>query len=80
MDSPKDLHAPSQRIRPRLPIEWVSNQGWSLIWIDAILLVPVIFGVMFLPPVARLLAYIGMGGLTAAGLIFYFRMRHLRSR
>lgn len=25
-----------------------SNDGWSLIWIDAILLIPAIFGIMFL--------------------------------
>jgi len=41
--------------RPQVPEEFVSLDGWSLIWIDAILLVPAIFGVMFLPATARLL-------------------------
>jgi hypothetical protein len=40
----KDLH------------EWVSFDGAALLWIDAILLVPAIFGIMFLPAIARALA------------------------
>lgn len=40
----KDLH------------ERVSFDGAALLWIDAILLVPAIFGLMFLPTIARALA------------------------
>jgi hypothetical protein len=80
VDSPKHVHTPSQDIRPRVPTEWVSNDGWSLIWIDAILLVPAIFGVMFLPPGPRLAAYVVMGALTAIGWVFYLRMRRSASR
>ena len=52
----KDLHAPSQEVRPHVPTELVSFDGASLIWVDAILLVPAIFGVMFLPTILRALA------------------------
>jgi hypothetical protein len=52
----KDLHAPSQEVRPRIPTELVSFDGAALLWIDAILLVPAIFGLMFLPTIARALA------------------------
>jgi hypothetical protein len=41
--------------RPHAPDEFISNAGWALIWIDAILFVPAIFGVMFLPAMVRLL-------------------------
>ena len=41
--------------RPHGPEDLVSLDGWSLIWIDAILLVPAIFGVMFLPATVRLM-------------------------
>ena len=36
-ESPKDLRAPSQEVRPHMPDQYVSNDGWALIWIDAIL-------------------------------------------
>ena len=49
----KDLHAPSQEIRPRVPNKLVSFDGAELLWINAILLIPVIFGVMFLPGLLR---------------------------
>ena len=48
----KDLAAPSQKVTPRVP-ESVSFDGAALLWIDAILLVPAIFGIMFLPDVLR---------------------------
>ena len=48
----KDLAAPSQKVTPRVP-ESVSFDGSALLWIDAILLVPAIFGVMFLSDVLR---------------------------
>jgi hypothetical protein len=48
----KNLAAPSQRVTPRIP-ESVSFDGAELLWIDAILLVPAIFGIMFLPDVLR---------------------------
>ena len=47
----KDLNAPSQRVTPRVP-EPVSF-GAEMLWINAILLVPAIFGIMFLPDMAR---------------------------
>ena len=52
----KDLHAPSQVVRRKTPTELVSFDGAALLWIDAILLVPAIFGLMFLPTIARALA------------------------
>lgn len=55
MDSPNAQRTASPEARPHVPEEYVSNAGWSLIWIDAILLVPIIFGVMFLSPILRLL-------------------------
>jgi hypothetical protein len=64
MDSPKNL-----------PDEWVSNSGWALLWIDGILLVPAIFGALFLPPVPRLLV-LGVGIAIAATFgILYSRAR-----
>ena len=53
-ESPESLRAPSQDVRPRMPEDFVSFDGGALIWIDAILLVPAIFGVMFLPGLLRL--------------------------
>ena len=49
----KDLHAPSQEVTPRIPTELISFDGAELLWIDAILFVPAIFGIMFLPDVLR---------------------------
>ena len=51
----KDLQAPSRRVRPRVPTELVSFEGMELLWISAILFVPAIFGVMFLPALLRFL-------------------------
>jgi hypothetical protein len=48
----KDLAAPSQKVAPRVP-EPASFDGAELLWINAILLVPAIFGIMFLPDVLR---------------------------
>ena len=39
-----------------------SSDGWSLIWIDAILLIPLIFGIMFL----GLVSFIVVAVTTAA--------------
>jgi hypothetical protein len=64
----KDLHAPSQEITPRVPTEFVSFDGAELLWIDAILLVPVIFGIMFLPDVLRAIAL----SLSVALVVTYF--------
>jgi hypothetical protein len=49
----KDLDAPSQKVTPRVPAGSTSFDGAELLWIDAILLVPAIFGIMFLPDVVR---------------------------
>ena len=50
------------------PDQYVSADGWALIWVCSILLVPAIFGVMFLPSFARLLVLsLGLGaGITFA--------------
>ena len=53
-ESPNSLRAPSQNLRPQLPESLISFDGSALIWVDAILFVPVIFGVMFLPSLLRL--------------------------
>ena len=66
----KDLHAPSQDVTPRIPIEMVSFDGAELIWIDAILLVPAIFGIMFLSDVLRALVL----SLAVALVVTYFAL------
>jgi hypothetical protein len=67
----KDLHAPSQEIRPRVPIELVSFDGAELLWIDAILLVPAIFGVMFLPDLMRAIVLSLMVAIVATYFILF---------
>jgi hypothetical protein len=64
----KDLYAPSQEVTPRVPKEPVSFDGAELLWIDAILFVPAIFGIMFLPDVLRALAL----SLCVALVVTYF--------
>jgi hypothetical protein len=64
----KDLQAPSQEIRPRVPTELAWFDGAELLWIDAILLVPAIFGIMFLPDVLRVIAL----SICVALLVTYF--------
>ena len=66
----KDLRAPSQHIKPRVPTEKVSFDGAELIWIDAILLVPAIFGIMFLPDFLRAVVL----SLVVALLATYFAL------
>ena len=66
----KDLHAPSQDVTPRIPIEMVSFDGAELIWIDAILLVPAIFGIMFLSDVLRAIVL----SLAVALVVTYFAL------
>jgi hypothetical protein len=60
---------PSQEVRPHTPDQYVSNRGWALIWIDAILFVPVIFGVMFLPGLLRLLILSGIAIAATLGIL-----------
>ena len=67
----KDLHAPSQEIRPHVPTDIVSFGGAELIWIDAILLVPAIFGVMFLPNVLRAIAISVMLAVVVTYFVLY---------
>jgi hypothetical protein len=67
----KDLHAPSQEIRPHVPTDLVSLDGAALLWIDGILLVPVIFGVMFLPTMLRAVAISVMIALVATYFVIY---------
>jgi hypothetical protein len=63
----KDLAAPSRKVTPRVP-ESVSFDGAELLWIDAILLVPAIFGIMFLPDVLRAIVL----SLVVALVVTYF--------
>ena len=67
----KDLPAPSQEIKPPVPTELVSVNGAALIWIDAILLVPAIFGIMFLPDVLRAIALSLCVGLVVTYFVLY---------
>lgn len=67
----KDLRAPSQEIRPRVPTELVSFDGAELLWIDAILFVPVIFGVMFLPDLMRAIVLSLMVAIVATYFILF---------
>ena len=66
-----DLHSPSQELRPHVPTKLVSFDGAELIWINAILLVPVIFGVMFLPTILRAVAYSVMLALVVTYFVLY---------
>ena len=66
----KDLAAPSQKVTPRVP-ESVSFDGAALLWIDAILLVPVIFGIMFLSDVVRAMVLSVVGALVVTYFLLY---------
>jgi len=66
----KDLHAPSQDVTPRIPLEMISFDGAELIWVDAILLVPAIFGIMFLSDVLRAIVL----SLCVALVVTYFAL------
>ncbi|PYR82715.1 MAG: hypothetical protein DMF87_00370 [Acidobacteria bacterium] len=66
-----DLHSPSQELRPHVPTKLVSFDGAELIWINAILLVPVIFGVMFLPTILRAVAMSVMFALVVTYFVLY---------
>jgi len=66
----KDLAAPSQKVTPRVP-EPVTFDGAELLWIDAILLVPAIFGIMFLPDVLRAIVLSVVVGLIATYFLLY---------
>ncbi len=59
--------------RPHAPDEYISNAGWGLIWIDAILFVPAIFGVMFLPATIRLLVVGAVVAIAATVGFLYSR-------
>ena len=52
----------------RAPAELKSFDGAELLWIDAILLVPAIFGIMFLPDVQRAIVL----SLVVALVVTYF--------
>jgi len=67
----KDSHAPSREIRPRVPTELVSFDGAELLWINAILFVPAIFGVMFLPDLARAIVLSLMVAVIATYFILF---------
>ena len=68
-------HAPSQEVRPRVPADVVSRDGAALIWIDAILFVPAIFGVMFLPTILRAIALSVMVGLVVTYFVLHWWAR-----
>ena len=78
MDSRNEPHGHSHGMRPHAPDEYVSLDGLSLIWIDTILLVPAIFGVMFLPTPVRLAVLAGVIVVGAAFAILYPRFRARR--
>ena len=65
-----DLAALSQKVTPRVP-ESVSFDGAALLWIDAILLVPAIFGIMFLPDVLRAVVLSVVVALVATYFVLY---------
>jgi hypothetical protein len=67
----KDLRAPSHEVTPRVPTEPVSFDGAELLWIDAILLVPAIFGILFLPDVLRAIALSLCVGLVVTYFVLY---------
>jgi hypothetical protein len=68
---------PSQEVRPHTPDQFVSNSGWALIWIDAILFVPVVFGVMFLPGLLRLLILsVGIAVAATLGILYAWARVH----
>jgi hypothetical protein len=66
----KDLHTPSQEVTTRIPTELISFDGAELLWIDAILFVPAIFGIMFLPDVLRIIVL----SLCIALVVTYFAL------
>jgi hypothetical protein len=57
-------------MKDRVP-EAVSFDGAELLWIDAILLVPAIFGIMFLPDVLRAIVLSVVVALLAAYFLLY---------
>ena len=67
----KEPQAPSRESRPRVPTGVVSFDGAALLWIDAILFIPVIFGVMFLPALLRALVVSVAMALAATYVILY---------
>ena len=68
---------PSQEVRPHTLNQYVSNSGWALIWIDAVLFVPVVFGVMFLPALLRLLILsVGIGVAATLGILYAWARVH----
>ena len=67
----KELHAPSQDARPHVPTDIVSFDGAALLWIDAILFVPAIFGVMFLPTILRAVTLSVMIALVVTYFVLY---------
>jgi hypothetical protein len=66
----KDLAAPSQKVTPPVP-KSTSFDGAELLWIDAILLVPAIFGIMFLPDVLRAIVLSFVVALIATYFLLY---------
>ena len=66
----KDLAAPSQKVTPPVP-KSTSFDGAALLWIDAILLVPAIFGIMFLPDVLRAIVLSVVVALIATYFLLY---------
>jgi hypothetical protein len=66
----KDLAAPSQKVTSPVPPS-TSFDGAELLWIDAILLVPAIFGIMFLPDVLRAIVLSVVVALIATYFLLY---------
>ena len=63
-------------MRPHTPDQYVSNRAWALIWIDAILFVPVVFGVMFLPGLLRLLVLSVIAVAATLGILYAWARVH----
>ena len=77
MDSPQGLRAPSDEPRRYFPEDFVSGDGMALIWMNAILLVPLIFGVMFLPPLIRAMVLSLAAGIAATyGILYAYARLH----
>lgn len=77
MDSSGDRHASTQQVRPPTPDEFFSDSGWALLWIDGILLVPAIFGAMFLSLAAKLLvASVGIALAATFGILYSWARVH----
>jgi hypothetical protein len=66
----QNLAAPSHKVTPPVS-KSTSFDGAELLWIDAILLVPAIFGIMFLPDLLRAIVLSVVVALIATYFLLY---------